>query len=383
MPEPTASKISGFSLKDQLFNRQRVMYLAERFETTDSTFNAKQFVAEVMKDFSALELKQRIARIAQTLEKYLDPNFPTACDQIIAALPAPLDPTRSDDDFGEFIFAPLGEYVARNGLNAKHLKVSLKTLKALTMRFSMEDAMRPFINAYPEQTLAELRQWTTDKHYHVRRLVSECTRPLLPWSRRLTLPADTGAAFLDLLHADPTRYVTRSVANHLNDIAKTNPTLVLNTLTRWKAMNRQSEKEMGWITRHALRTLVKQGHPQALGLRGFHVAPDIKVSSFAVADTNIKPGDTLTFSFVVQAKHDVALLLDYVIDFVKSNRGRAPKVFKIKSVKMRAGQKLQIIKRHRLRADATTFSLYPGVHQLTLQINGKPFGSREFDVMDV
>ena len=37
--------------------------------------------------------------------------------------------------------------------------------------------------------MAELQKWATDKNYHVRRLVSEGTRPRLPWSGRLSLDA--------------------------------------------------------------------------------------------------------------------------------------------------------------------------------------------------
>ena len=107
-----------------------------------------------------LELKQRIAHIATILEGFLDPDFRVAARQITTALPPPLDPTKTDDDFGDFIFAPLGEYVVRHGMERKCLKTSLKTLKALTQRFSMEDAIRHFINTYPDETLAELDKWS-------------------------------------------------------------------------------------------------------------------------------------------------------------------------------------------------------------------------------
>jgi 3-methyladenine DNA glycosylase AlkC len=290
---------TGFSLKDHLFNRERVEYLANLFSSADRGFDASGFVSETLDGFSSLELKQRIVKIATTLETYLADDFKRAAQQIVAALPPPLDPQRSDDDFGDFIFAPLGEYVVRRGSAPRHHRVSLKTLKQLTMRFSMEDAIRHFIRADPDQTLAELGKWATDKNYHVRRLVSEGTRPLLPWSGRLALPVERPLEFLDILHADNTRYVTRSVANHLNDIAKTEPELVLATLRRWQTLSQQSESELQWITRHALRTLIKQGHPAALKLLGFRHAPAIAVSDFALAQTAIGPGGAIEFSFRV------------------------------------------------------------------------------------
>ena len=132
----------GFSLKDNLFNKKKVQYLAELFSGADATFKGKKFVDEVMEDMLDLELKQRVVCITKALESQLPDNFKEACKIIVAALPAPLDPSNTDDDLGEFIYAPLGEYVVRNGLSKKHLKTSLRTLREITMRFSMEDAIR-------------------------------------------------------------------------------------------------------------------------------------------------------------------------------------------------------------------------------------------------
>ena len=221
---------TGFSLKDQLFNREKVEYLAGLFRAADRRFDASGFVATTMSQLNQLELKERITHIATVLEDYLGSDFRIAAEQIVAALPRPLDPNCTDNDFGDFIIAPLGQFVVRNGLEAKHLRLSLKTLKAITMRFSMEDAIRAFINAHPTTTLKELERWSTDSNYHVRRLVSEGTRPLLPWSGRLSIDRSAPLRLLDTLHADPTRYVTRSVANHLNDLSKQDAQLVLGIL---------------------------------------------------------------------------------------------------------------------------------------------------------
>ncbi len=372
---------SGFSLKDQLFNRERVEYLAQLFSSADSKFDSTAFVRATLKDFRTLELKQRIVKIATTLEDYLDSDFKRAATQIVTALPSPLDPTLGDDDFGDFIFAPLGEYVVRRGGDARHLRLSLKTLKQLTMRFSMEDAIRYFISAFPDPTLAELATWVTDKNYHVRRLVSEGTRPRLPWSRRLSIPLTTPIDLLDTLHADPTRYVTRSVANHLNDISKSDPRLVFDTLRRWHALREQTDVELRWMTRHALRTLIKQGHAEALKLLGFRTNAAIIVSEFALAPPEVSPGGAIEFSFAITARRSELLIVDYVIEFVKANGNLASKVFKLKQVELDAGQRLVFKKRHPFRAAATTFTLYPGTHRLTLQINGQALGTLPFEML--
>jgi 3-methyladenine DNA glycosylase AlkC len=80
------------------------------------------------------------------------------------------------------------------------------------------------------------------------------------------LPYDAGIPILDRLFADPTRYVTRSVANHVNDISKKDPQLALDTLERWRRLGHQQPREMGYVIRHAARTLVRADHPRALDL---------------------------------------------------------------------------------------------------------------------
>ncbi len=371
-------KGSGFSLKDQLFNHQRVQYLAGLFHAADERFDARGFQRAAMKGLKQLELKQRIVHLASMLENYLASDYRTAAKQIAAALPPPLDPTKTDNDFGDFILAPLGEFVVRNGLEKQHLKLSLRTLKQITQRFSMEDAIRAFINRYPDETMAELQKWATDKNYHVRRLVSEGTRPRLPWSGRLSLDAAAPLPLLDILHADATRYVTRSVANHLNDIAKTEPQWVLDALQRWRQAGRQQPVELQWISRHALRTLVKQGHPPALQFLGFRSQPKIEVRDFELHADTVRAGDTLEFSFVLRASRAESLMVDYVIDFVKANGTLAPKVHKLKQLQLKKDESVRLKKRHRLHAAATTYTLYPGQHHVTLQINGQPYGKRSF-----
>ncbi len=371
---------AGFSLKDHLFNAEKVQYLACQFHAANRSFDRFAFIRETMVQLQKLELKARIVHIATVLEGYLPKDFGVAAKQIVAALPQPLDPTRNDDDFGDFIFAPLGEFVVRNGLSKKHVQTSLKTLKEITQRFSMEDAIRRFINTYPHETLAELARWSTDKNYHVRRLVSEGTRPLLPWSGRISIDVTTSLQFLETLHADPTRYVTRSVANHLNDIAKAQPEIVLDALSRWKQRGKQQPAELRWMTKHALRTLVKRGHPQALQLLGFNAGPKIDVTGFTINTQHIQPGEAVEFSFNVAALRNESLVVDYVIEFVKANGKLSPKVHKLKQISLKKGESTVVSKRHVLRANATTYTLYPGTHFVTLQINGQPFGRLSFEL---
>lgn len=372
---------SGFSLKDELFNPTKVALLAEQLTVGVPAFNSVAFQEAVCVKLPELELKERIAHIADVLAVHLDADFAVASQQIVNSLPEPLDPTRTDDDFGSFIWAPFGLYVARHGCTENYVEIALATLKEITKRFSMEDAIRPFINTFPEETLAELVVWATDTNYHVRRLVSEGTRPFLPWSARLTVSYERMLPLLDTLHRDNTRYVTRSVANHLNDISKINPTAVLSLLHSWQAAKLQDTKELQWMSKHSLRTLVKQGHVDALAFLGYPSQPPIHVSSVTLKSTEVQVGNALHFSFEVTATKDTNLLIDYRIHFVKANGTTAHKVFKIGTHALTAGQQVSISKKHVFRKNATTFTFYAGEHTLELLLNGTVYLGATFTLV--
>ncbi len=370
----------AFSLKDKLFNADRINYLGGLFEAVPG-FRKAVFVMECLEGLAELELKERISHISVALDHQLSADFKEAASQISRALPPPLDPDRTDDDFGDFIFACLGEFVVRNGLSKMHLRRSLKLLRELTMRFSMEDAIRYFINEFPNETFAELEKWSRDKNYHVRRLASEGTRPLLPWSGRLNIDPLRSLPLLDQLHSDSTRYVTRSVANHLNDIAKTRPKVVVDTLKRWRTLGKQDADELDWMSRHALRTLVKKCHADALKLLGFRANPKVEVGNLQLSPRTVRAGEAIEFSFDISAARGERLLIDYVIDFVKANGMTSPKVHKIKQLEIAKGEKVTVSRRHPLKANATTFTLYPGTHVLTLQINGQRHAQTSFELV--
>ncbi len=362
-----ASASERFSLKDELFNAEKVSYLSGLLEAGTPGFDGAAFQREVMTQLLSLELKDRIRWIADVLARHLPHDFPAAAGAIEASLPPPLDPTLTDDDFGDFIFAPFGQYVAQQGLD--DIDRALACLRELTMRFSMEDSIRTFLRSDEDKTLATLDRWAHDDNYHVRRLVSEGTRPRLPWSGRLSLPEDKVMALLDRLHRDPTRYVTRSVANHLNDIAKENPAAVLAALGRWRAEGAQGDRELQWITRHSLRTLIKAGHRETLDFLGYPADPPVDVTLSLETET-VTIGEALMFSVELTARAATGLIVDYVVGFRKANGTLSPKTFKLKSFEMEAGETVTLSKTHRLRGDASTYKLHPGAHDVAVQING-------------
>ncbi|MGI9369787.1 MAG: hypothetical protein ACR2O2_13205, partial [Ruegeria sp.] len=281
----------GFSLKDQLFNADKTRYLAGLFRGAEPGFDADAFETQVMGRLPELELKERMAWIAECLQRAVPGDLPQVAPVILRALPPPLDPGKSDDDFGDFIFAPLGDWVVSIGLD--HPELALDVVEELTQRFSMEWAIRPFLNRWPDLVMTRMRDWCLHDSYHVRRLVSEGTRPRLPWGLSVGLDLADPLPLLDVLHGDKTRYVTRSVANHLNDITKKDPDLVLDRLQQWSAGQRQGEDELQWMTSHALRGLVKSGHSGAMQMLGYD--PDAKLSVDTHLNGEARIGEALEF----------------------------------------------------------------------------------------
>ena len=258
----------------------------------------------------------------------------------------------------------------------------MHALYEMTQRLSSEWAIRVFLEKYPDKSLAVLKKWAKDKSPHVRRLVSEGTRPLLPWGKRLNHFKENPQItieLLNLLQNDSSEYVRRSVANHLNDHAKYHPDLVVKTLNSWK--KNHPGKNMDRLIKHATRTLVKNGHQGALEIIGFKKGAKINIEGFMI-DKEIKIGSHLNFSFNIIStdKKNQKILIDYVIYFKKSDGSLSPKVFKLTSKELKKDEKISITKKHSFKI-ITTRSYYPGLHKISIQVNGEERASKEFNLI--
>jgi 3-methyladenine DNA glycosylase AlkC len=368
-----------FLLKDLLFNEVKVGQLADEIAAVYSPFRRGDFVQELVLVFPALELMERIGEICDALYKYLPSDYEKAIKIILKALPEPLDNNKSDDDFGDFIYAPYSYFVAKYGCSAKHLDVSHRALEEITKRFSCEAALRYFINAFPDETLAVVNRWAKSSEYHVRRLASESTRPSLPWAKKIVYDKKSFLPILDILHSDRTRYVTRSVANHLNDVSKFAPEEVLRRLETWQKIQKQNPSELSFITAHSLRTLIKDGDARALKLLGYSKAKvDAKLS---LTKAKVKVGDQVEFvvSLANKEKFAAKILVHYVIHFKKANGTLSPKVFLAKKLKLAPGEKSIFKKSHSLKP-MTTRVLHTGRHILELRVNGIKVAIENFEL---
>ncbi len=101
-----------------------------------------------------------------------------------------------------------------------------------------------------------LQPWVRDSDPNIRRFASELTRPRGVWCAQIELlKAEPwrGLPLLEPLRADPSRYVQNSVANWLNDAAKTQPEWVEEVCNRWRVES--SVTDTLYITQRATRTL--------------------------------------------------------------------------------------------------------------------------------
>ena len=222
-------------------------------------------------------------------------------------------------------------------------------------------------------------EWSNSDNYHQRRLASEGLRPKLPWATALLFDYREAIPVLDNLYADPTRYVTRSVANHLNDIAKDDPKLVIKTLKRWKESKKQTETEMNFIIKHSLRTLIKRGHQGSLELMGYNINPKITVKNFVIQKKKISLGKKLSFSCDIISENTASegLIIDYRITYATKTKRASNKVFKMKQFILAPNETKRVKKDH-LFKKMSTKSLHTGTHGIALIINGKEMARDTF-----
>jgi len=348
-------------------------------------FDAGRFERLATGGLDGLELKARAMQLADALEATLPEPFEAAAAAIEAALaPAAehenLSELRlSDAGLAGWVLWPVGEFVARRGL--PHPQRALATLAELTQRFSAEFAIRPFIVAHPALSFATLARWVQHPNPHVRRLVSEGSRPRLPWGLQLKALIDDPTPTLPLLRAlqdDPSAYVRRSVANHLNDIAKDHPALVAQWLEQHLP---QAPPARRALLRHASRTLIKKGDARVLKAWGLG-APLRGSAALEVGPARVKLGGEVRLTLVLKSRAASAqrLVIDYAVHHVKADGGSSPKVFKGWNVELPARGELMLTKRHSLKP-VTTRRYHAGLHELEVMVNGKVVAQSAFDLV--
>jgi 3-methyladenine DNA glycosylase AlkC len=371
MPEPFKN----------LINPALVRACGEHLQRRWRDFDRRGFERIALKDLDALEMKARAMQIADALEATLPADFDRAAGLIESALaPAAdgddLDFRTSEAGLAGWIGWPLGEFLARRG--QAEPERGLRALHALTQRFTGEFAIRPYLVNHFALTLDTLSGWTGDRSAHVRRLVSEGSRPRLPWGLQIKALIADPSPTLPLLHAlqdDGSEYVRRSVANHLNDIAKDHPGVVAHWLETHLP---EATPERRALLKHASRTLVKKGDARVLkawGLGGRYRGE----ATLAITPRRVAVGGAVALELTLMSTSakPQALAIDYVVHHVKANGETSPKVFKGWQLTLAPHETRVLAKKHSLKP-ITTRVYYPGEHRVDVQVNGKAVASAAF-----
>lgn len=355
-------------------NNALIEQLARQVHGVWSGFDTAAFIRIATTGLAELELKARINHVTHALGRCLPADYPRAIDILLKTLPPPFE---SESGWGDTIFVTWihAHFVRCFGLD--DVMLSLNAMVEITQRGSCEFAVRPYLLKHRAKTRAFLEAQLTHESPHVRRWISEGTRPRLPWGERLDdMVADPAPNIflLEALRRDKSRYVQTSVANHIGDIAKDHPELAVGLVSKWQD---EGFERANWLASHALRHLIKKGHRGALSALGYTKGTDARIIGLTVDKQRVRIGESVVCSFNLETDKDEKLNVDIGIDFVTARGGMSRKVFKLKSLEVQAG-KTVALKKKQLFKPISTRTLYPGEHTFTVLVNGIDLGRVSF-----
>jgi len=359
------------------FAEELIVRLAGAASDSLSTFDTEAFTAAAALGLDELELKDRINQFADALRANLPDDWSTCTGHLIdIARTIAFEETEA---FGDMAAWPLCSVLERHGLGDPD--TSLEAMTELTRSFSCEFAIRPYLIEHLDLTLEWCRRWLDHDDAAVRRLPSEGTRPFLPWGTgvpALLADPDLGIGLITALRHDPDEVVRRSVANHLNDVARNHQDQVAEIAAEWS----DDDVDPGLI-RHALRSLVKKGHPGALQVLGFTTDAAIDVRSFEVTPNAIELGDSVELRAELASTSDEPqkLVVDFVVHHVNASGETSPKVFKWTTIDLAASEVRTLTKSRRI-ATASTRRYHRGIHRVELQVAGMVVAESAFELRD-
>lgn len=359
-------------LLKNIYNHDSLHKLASDIHSVHPPFPIDDFLKSTMDEtWDILELKDRIYHISTNLGKYLPSDYKEAIhiiDKVVMNYGTWLD--------GFCGFFPI--FIEVYGQDETNWDISINALARYTPYASSELAVRQFIINHEERMMSQMYAWSKHESEDVRRLASEGCRPQLPWGQALTSFKKDPTPILPILEQlknDSSLHVRKSVANNLNDISKTHPNLIAKLAKDWYGENEYTD----WIVKHGCRTLLKKGNKDVLAIFGFNDTTSLTIVDFALETTSISIGENITFSFSIEANETTKVRLEYGIDYVKSNGKRNRKIFKISEVSLKENEKKIYKKKHSF-TDVSTRKHYPGVHSITLIINGMEQGTLDFEL---
>ncbi|WP_026703176.1 DNA alkylation repair protein [Salibacterium aidingense] len=244
------------------FDEQLAVRLSQLIKPYDPHFPTDSFLFNVSREVQDKELKARVEVFADELKNHLPHDYKEALAILLHVL-GPENETEEGMFTKGYFLMPVAFFVERYGLH--HFDTSMQAMVEITKRHTSEYAIRPYLSLDIKRCLLYFDEWITDSNAHVRRLVSEGTRPRLPWAKRIS-PINNdphhNLYLLENLLDDPSPYVQKSVSNHINDITKDYPDVAIN----WIKKCSQHKKMNSHVMKHGLRTLIKKKDMEAMKL---------------------------------------------------------------------------------------------------------------------
>lgn len=362
------------------FDGALVSDLAEALSRVAPPFDAPTFRRQATRCLDELEMLDRVRQISRAMELALPGGTAERMRWLTKALP----PLRVDDVdtaepiSGGFRLWPFGEFIGRTGLD--DFPASFDAMIALTQRFTSEFAVRPFLAKDPDDALDRLEALLDHPSHHVRRWISEGTRTRLPWAVKIPClqdHQDRRLAFLAALRRDDSRYVQRSVANHLQDILKDDEPGGLGVVREWASVGLESTD---WIVRHASRNLLKAGHPEIMDLFGY--APGlVEVRSFSASPETAATGDTVSLQVTVynRSASTAVVRIDLAMEAPTRTGKRSRKIFRWADRTLAPGEASTLTKSYRV-VHRTTRPVYAGTFSFAPILNGEQGPTAAVDV---
>jgi 3-methyladenine DNA glycosylase AlkC len=374
---PTTTTSTAF--KDQI-DAALIDRLGVAFAGADPAFDAASFRRRAADGLAPLELKARISHVAAALGATLPARYSEAVAVVDGVFS---DPSAVDAaGLSGWDAWPVVEWAGAAGRDEPDS--ALELLARLTRYASAEFAIRPYIDDDPDGVHERLSGWVDRDDEHVRRLVSEGTRPKLPWAPKLATAVEDPAYavhLLDRLVDDPSEYVRRSVSNHLNDLCRVDPALARRVAGRWLGdADERTRAGREWVVRRGLRTLVKAGDADALRLLGHEPDLDLQAALEMLTPT-VEMGGAAEWVLRLRSLeadgHEV--IVDYAIHHVRSDGSTGRKVAKWTTRTIGPGGELELRRRHAIRP-ITTRTYHSGVHLVEVQVNGTVVASGSFEL---
>ena len=353
-----------------MFNPGLVDMLTNHILQHHAAFDSVGFKTYVIdKDWENKAFKARYEHIASGLHLYLTADFEHNVKILLSF--AQKQTTHADGMQITLLFIP--HYCGTHGIHSP--AIALQFMEQITQFCTCEFAIRPYIIQFPVLSFEYLNAWANHSDHRVRRLASEGSRPLLPWGEKLSTLYENPSLVMPLLHKlvhDQHPLVLKSVANHLNDISKKHPEIVID-------FAKKHYKNCPTYIKHGLRTLLKQSNTQALSIIGVSTSHfDISLS---LSSLSVEWGGQLNFTvqFMHQSPTPLKCLLYFVMHFKRSNGQYNKKKFHLLVTECEGNNLQEVSKSYSFKA-ITTRKYYAGIQKTSVLINGQESEIRAFEL---